>query len=135
MHNNTIKMKSKSAISFKELQHMANEVVDFGNDWGFYVDIETNNKLIEFTYFKKEKFNKKKIIYETIKEYENIEEKRFFNNNENNENKKNKKAENSEKIIINRNYNYFCNFMKIYLIKYSFPIITTFLVSYYIFRN
>lgn len=129
-----MKMKSKSAISFKELEHMANEVVEFGNDWGFYVDIETNNKLIEFTYLKKEKFNKKRIIFETIKEDENIEEKLFNNYSDENNNFYNKKNSNKVDVYQSKKYNYFCNFMKKFLIKYSVPIITTFIMSYFIFK-
>jgi hypothetical protein len=131
-------MKSKSAISFKELEHMANEAVEFGNDWGFYVDIETNNKLIYFNYVKLPKFNKKQPTFNAIKENETIEEKQLnktsdYKEDENKEDKN--KAEVSKKIIIMKDYNYFCKFMKIYFIKYSFPIITAFVLSYYIFKN
>ena len=124
---NKTKMKSKSAISFKEYQHIANEVVEIGNDWGFYVDIETNHKLIDFHYNKKTIFNKKLTSLNTINENENenenFEEKYRNQDYFKNINKKQKR------------YNYFCNFIKIYLIKYTCPIITTFILSYYIFTN
>lgn len=32
--------RSKSHITFAELQKKANQVFEFGNDWGLYVDIE-----------------------------------------------------------------------------------------------
>jgi hypothetical protein len=34
--------KSKSAITFKEYKHKINKLNKIDNDWGFYVDIETN---------------------------------------------------------------------------------------------
>lgn len=42
--------KSKSAITFKEYKHKIDKLNKINNDWGFYVDIETNkviNKKID----------------------------------------------------------------------------------------
>lgn len=36
------RFRSRSAISFEELKNKTDEIYEFGNDWGLYVDIETN---------------------------------------------------------------------------------------------
>lgn len=117
---NKPKLKSKSAISFKEFQHIANEVIELGNDWGFYVDIETNHKLIDFNFIKTSKINKNNYIFDSIKEEK--------------EECKENTIDKNKKIIIEKKFYYFCNFMKNYFIKYTFPIISTFMLSYYIFK-
>lgn len=136
---NKSKMKSKSAISFKEFQHIANEVLEIGNDWGFYVDIETNHKLIDFNYFnyiKKPIFHKNHTTINIINEIdeENFKENTSSREKNRNVNKHENKDNKNEKIIIQKSFNYLCNFMKMYLIKYTCPIITTFILSYYIFK-
>jgi hypothetical protein len=135
MLNNKPKMKSKSAISFKEFQNIANEVLEIGNDWGFYIDIETNHKLIDFQFTKIPKFNKQKYYYETIKEFDKYEEISIEHEDKYNNVKQDIKKDKNEKIIkLPKTFNYFCNFMKFYLFKYTCPIITTFVLSYYIFK-
>jgi len=137
---NKSKIKSKSAISFKEFEHIANEVLEIGNDWGFYVDIETNNKLNDFQFTKIPKFNKKSYVYDTIKECEKYEDMPIKNDEKDKNIRQDKKNEffekdKNEKIIKNNKaFNYFCNFIKLYFIKYTCPIITTFVLSYYIFK-
>lgn len=119
---NKPKLKSKSAISFKEYQDIANEVLELGNDWGFYVDIETNNKLVDFSFIKTSK-NKNNYIFDSIKE----EKEEYKENTTHKDKYENKK-------IIQKKFDYFCNFMKNYFIRYTFPIISTFMLSYYIFK-
>jgi hypothetical protein len=51
--------KSKSAITFKEYKHKIGKLNKFDNDWGFYVDIETNkviNKKMDLL-IKNDEFN------------------------------------------------------------------------------
>ena len=36
------RIRSRSAITFEELKNKTEEVYEFGNDWGLYVDIEMN---------------------------------------------------------------------------------------------
>ena len=42
--------KSKSTITFKEFEKKINENNTFENDWGFYVDIDDNNKVLKNIY-------------------------------------------------------------------------------------
>ena len=39
--------KSKSTITFKEFEKKINEHNTFENDWGFYIDIDDNNKVLK----------------------------------------------------------------------------------------
>lgn len=35
-------MKSRSALTFIELKNKTEDIYEFGNDWGLYIDIEMN---------------------------------------------------------------------------------------------
>jgi hypothetical protein len=135
--------KAKSEISFKEFQHIANEVFEFGNEWGFYVDIETNNKLIDLRFIKKQNINTEQHIQDIqrSKFYFKNDITRYSKNGEdyyNNNDKRSRGIENL-KIIDNisspqKTYKYIFNFIKCYIKTYSLPIIGTFMLSYYLFK-
>ena len=39
-------IKSKSSMTFKEFKQKINEYQQFENEWGFYVDIESNKMIL-----------------------------------------------------------------------------------------
>lgn len=95
--------KSRSALTFSELKNKTDEIYEFGNDWGLYIDIEMNYQ----HHFREKKINR---IINTLdrineNEFENEFEMKNLNENEN-ENEKNHYYENK---INNKNYilNYF----------------------------
>lgn len=57
-------IKSRSAISFNELRDKVEDIHDFGNDWGLYIDIENdyNNQFGENSPIKQ----KKNYIFDNI---------------------------------------------------------------------
>jgi hypothetical protein len=60
--------KSRSALTFSELKNKTDEIYEFGNDWGLYIDIETNYQ----HHFREKKINR--IINTLDKINENDEE-------------------------------------------------------------
>jgi len=124
--------KTKSHITFKEFEKKANEVFEFGNDWGFYIDIETNTKLFDTNYVAnkhKQKFSyysnkKENIVYNKEKYKYDTNDRANITNNKN-----------INDIIIYTNKDpYIIKFIKRFLIKYSCYIIPSFLLTYYLFK-
>jgi hypothetical protein len=93
--------KSRSALTFSELKNKTDEIYEFGNDWGLYIDIEMNYQY----HFREKKINRIINTLDRINENEFENEFEMKNLNEN-ENEKNHYYENK---INNKNYilNYF----------------------------
>lgn len=96
MNNN-----SRSAISFIELKNKAEEIYDFGNDWGLYVDIE-----IQFYNFREQKIKINRNTYPLFKIVEVIDEGIYddkhddnYSNNKDYENYSNNCKKNENEII------------------------------------
>ena len=66
--------KSRSALTFSELKNKTEEIYEFGNDWGLYIDIEMNYQ----NHFREKKINKVINTLDKIIENEN----EFENENE-----------------------------------------------------
>lgn len=62
------RLRAKSAITFDEFKNKVDEVFEFGNDWGLYVEIDKN-----YNHFMENKINKNKYKLFSIIE-NNIEE-------------------------------------------------------------
>lgn len=62
-------MKSRSALTFSELKNKTEDIYEFGNDWGLYIDIETNYQN-HFKEIREKKINKIRNTLDKIDEYE-----------------------------------------------------------------
>ncbi len=76
-----IRPRSASAITFDELKNKVEEIHDFGNDWGLFVDIETNYH----NHFPEQKINRTNYpLYQIIEEDEenldNVKKNNYFKN-------------------------------------------------------
>jgi hypothetical protein len=83
-------IKSRSALTFSELKNKTDEIYEFGNDWGLYIDIETNYQ----HYFREKKINK---IINTLD--------RINENDEENYDLSNDNYNNNSNDIYNKNIN------------------------------
>jgi len=72
-------IKSRSALTFSELKNKTDEIYEFGNDWGLYIDIEINYQ----NHFREKK---NKIINTLDKINENDEGKYDISNDISNDN-------------------------------------------------
>jgi len=63
-------IKSRSALSFNELKNKSEEIYEFGNDWGLYIDIEINYH----NHFRDQKLNKSKYPIHIINEIDETNE-------------------------------------------------------------
>jgi hypothetical protein len=86
------RIRSRSAMTFKELKNKTEEIYEFGNDWGLYVDIETNYQ----QNYKPQKINKTNFTLFKILELKHEDEEDEEDRNEEEANK-----------IQNKKYNYF----------------------------
>jgi len=59
--------KSRSALTFSELKNKTDEIYEFGNDWGLYIDIEMNYQ----HHFREKKINRIINTLDRINENEN----------------------------------------------------------------
>lgn len=127
MNNN-----SRSAISFIELKNKAEEIYDFGNDWGLYVDIE-----IQFYNFREQKIKINRDPYPLFKIVETLCENDDYNNENDNygynscKNKSNLNTNYNNEIKKYSNINYIQITKKIFY-KFIITIIITFGVIYLI---
>lgn len=126
------RIRSRSAITFEELKNKTEEVYEFGNDWGLYVDIEMNYN----SNFKKQKINTSNFslfkIFERINEDEDEDEEYNQYKKEYEEYKENgvENDENKEKKKIN----YF-NSTKLFLTKLAFYLCLVLGFNFYLDKN
>lgn len=62
-------IKSRSALTFSELKNKTEDIYEFGNDWGLYIDIETNYQN-HFKEIREKKINKIRNTLDKIDEHE-----------------------------------------------------------------
>lgn len=83
--------KSRSALTFSELKNKTEDIYEFGNDWGLYIDIEINyhNHFKEMRENKINRINKIKNTLDKIdeSEYENEYNEIYKDDYDNNKNK------------------------------------------------
>lgn len=93
-------MKSRSALTFIELKNKTEDIYEFGNDWGLYIDIEMNYQT-HFREIREKKINKIRNTLDKIDEYEDeyLNHHIEIDKEENHKNAKNKNEKN--KIDIN----------------------------------
>lgn len=115
--------KSRSAITFSELKNKTEDIYEFGNDWGLYIDIEINyhNHFKEMRENKINRINKIKNTLDKIdeNEYENdCDYDEIYKGEYNNDKNKNK-ISNSGRIRIYTYFGYFrtyCRQLLLYLL-------------------
>lgn len=107
--NNINRSRSKSAITFKELKNKTEEIYEFGNDWGLYVDIEMNYQ----NNFKPQKIKTSNFTLFKILEDDDEEENEMQNENK------------------NQKYNYFHN-TRLFLTKILFYLSLLLGFNYYL---
>lgn len=112
--------KSRSAITFSELKNKTEDIYEFGNDWGLYIDIEIN-------YHNHMKEMREKKINRIINTLDKIDENEYENDYDydeiykgeyDNDKNKNKKS-NSGRIRIYTYFGYFrtcCRQLLLYLL-------------------
>lgn len=153
--------KTKSATSFRDFEHKANEVFEFGNDWGFYIDIESNSSLIDMSFIKnriiydnyvktnKHIFRRKMECYNSQNKFTIKNSDEFYHNNkpvytknsficeddndENYLNNKNKhnKSQQYRLLLVYKNMS---RYIVRFVIRNSCTIVSFFVISYFMFK-